>query len=85
MKHLIPMFAIASLIAASALQAQTQAEPIDCDNTANEENEVCLGLPPTQDATNFILPLAPLLAGGAVAAAAVAAASGGGSSTPSTN
>lgn len=77
-----------SLIAATlatAVPAQTLA--IDCSAAQNATNEECLGLPPAQEATNFVPLIAPAL-GGLAAVAGLAAAAGasgeGGNTTTST-
>lgn len=66
--------ALLSLTLAMPAAAQ-QSGPADCSIPANAELPECLSLPDTQQVTNFIPFLAPLLAAGAVGA--IASANGG--------
>jgi hypothetical protein len=63
-----------------------------CEDQANQNNDECLLLPPVEEATNFLFPLAPLLPLAAAAGIIAATAGGGGgsgtgigTSTPSTS
>lgn len=61
-----------------------QAVPLDCNAPENASNEECLGLPPAQEATNFVPAIAPVLGGLAALAGLVASAGGGSNSTNTT-
>jgi hypothetical protein len=61
-------------VQAGGLSGSLQEE---CQDDPNTNDDECLLLPPIEEATNFVLPIAPLL-GSAAAIGLIAAAAGGG-------
>lgn len=74
----------ATVLLLIVMATPAMAQGIDCDLAENAERDECLALPPTQEATNFVFGIAPLLLG-AGAIGAVIASGNEGTSTPSTN
>lgn len=93
MKHRVSGLSVSALaltafiltsMAPTGAGAQAIPGELDCSDEVNAESDECLLLPPIDDATNFVIGIAPLLAAGA-GVALVAAAAGGGTATPSTS